>query len=48
MYPVELTIPMSKDLTDFGFTGLSSETEVISALSQTEGTALLVVNSLQE
>ena len=46
MYPVELTIPMAKDLTDFGFTGLSSETEVIQALEQQQGTALLVVNSV--
>jgi len=46
MYPVELTIPMAKDLTEFGFTGLSSETEVISALESSEGTALLVVNSV--
>lgn len=46
MYPVELTIPMAKDLTEFGFKGLSSEEEVISALENSEGTALLVVNSV--
>jgi len=46
MYPVELTIPMSKDLTDFGFTGLKSEEEVINAIEQSEGTSLLVVNSV--
>jgi len=46
MYPVELTIPMSKDLTDFGFTGLKSKEEVINAIEQSEGTSLLVVNSV--
>jgi|AntRauTorckE5430_2_1112549.scaffolds.fasta_scaffold00143_9 putative YphP/YqiW family bacilliredoxin len=46
MYPVELTIPMSKDLTAFGFTGLTNADEVNTALSATEGTALLVVNSV--
>ena len=37
---------MSKDLTDFGFTGLKSEEEVINAIEQSEGTSLLVVNSV--
>ena len=46
MYPVELTIPMSKDLTDFGFEGLTSPEQVNSKLSATEGTALVVVNSV--
>jgi putative YphP/YqiW family bacilliredoxin len=46
MYPVELTIPMAKDLTAHGFTGLTSAEEVNAALSATEGTALLVVNSV--
>lgn len=46
MYPVELTIPMAKDLTAFGFTGLTSAEEVNAALGATEGTALLVVNSV--
>lgn len=46
MYPIELTIPMAKDLTDFGFTGLSSEAEVINVLDNQSGTALLVVNSV--
>jgi len=46
MYPVELTIPMAKDLTDFGFTGLASESDVINAIEQSEGTSLLVVNSV--
>ncbi len=46
MYPVELTIPMSKDLTNFGFHSLTTPEEVDAALEQTEGTALLVVNSV--
>ena len=46
MYPVELTIPMAKDLTGFGFEGLSSSEAVNNALGKTEGTALLVVNSV--
>ena len=46
MYPVELTIPMAKDLTSFGFTSLTTADEVNEALGSTEGTALLVVNSV--
>lgn len=46
MYPVELTTPMAKDLTDFGFSSLSSETEVINVIENMEGTALIVVNSV--
>ncbi|WP_116108420.1 BrxA/BrxB family bacilliredoxin [Lewinella sp. IMCC34191] len=46
MYPVELTTPMSKDLTNFGFESLTTPEEVDTALSQEEGTALLVVNSV--
>ncbi|MBT8234136.1 MAG: BrxA/BrxB family bacilliredoxin [Saprospiraceae bacterium] len=46
MYPVELVTPMAKDLTDFGFTGISTKEEVDSILSQKEGTVLVVVNSV--
>ncbi len=46
MYPAELTIPMAKDLTAFGFTSLTSADDVNAALGATEGTALLVVNSV--
>lgn len=46
MYPIALTTPMSKDLTDFGFESLSTPAEVETALSTQEGTALLVVNSV--
>jgi len=46
MYPAELTLPMSKDLTDFNFSGLKTPEDVDNALSSKEGTALLVVNSV--
>ena len=46
MYPAHLVAPMSKDLTDFGFEGLTTPEEVISTLDQKEGTLLLVVNSV--
>ena len=46
MYPTELTLPMAKDLTEFGFSSLTNITEVDAALSKTEGTALVVVNSV--
>ena len=46
MYPVELTIPMAKDLTDFGFESLTSENQVVDVLEASKGTALLVVNSV--
>lgn len=46
MYPVELTIPMAKDLTDFGFESLTSPAEVKDILDSHEGTLLLVVNSV--
>ncbi len=46
MYPPELTAPIAKDLTDFGFAGLSHTSEVESILDQQQGTTLLVVNSV--
>ncbi|MGB1217551.1 MAG: BrxA/BrxB family bacilliredoxin [Saprospiraceae bacterium] len=46
MYPVELTTPMSKDLTDHGFEGLTSAEQVDEVLSSKEGTVLVVVNSV--
>jgi len=46
MYPIELVIPMSKDLTDFGFQGLSTSEEVDAILQNNAGTTLLVVNSV--
>jgi len=46
MYPVELTTPMAKDLTDFGFTSLQTSEEVDNVLTKNEGTTLVVVNSV--
>ncbi len=46
MYPAELTLPMSRELTDRGFTGLTSATQVNDALVDGQGTALVVVNSV--
>lgn len=46
MYPLELVTPMAKDLTDFGFEGLSTAEEVDTILGSKEGTVLLVVNSV--
>jgi putative YphP/YqiW family bacilliredoxin len=46
MYPIELTMPMAKELTEFGFESLTSAAEVEAALKNQEGTTLLVVNSV--
>lgn len=46
MYPVELTTPMAKDLTEFGFEGLQSIEAVDQIMTSKEGTTLLVVNSV--
>ena len=46
MYPTELTAPMTKDLTDFGFTDLTSGQEVEQFLNDESGTVLMVVNSV--
>lgn len=46
MYPAELTAPMARDLTAFGFESLHTPEQVEAALNQTSGTALLVVNSV--
>ena len=46
MYPVELTTPIAKDLTDFGFEGLTTPSDVSAVLDNTEGTVLMVVNSV--
>lgn len=45
-YPAELVAPFAKDLTDFGFESLKSESEVVEAIEQTKGTLLVVVNSV--
>ncbi len=46
MYPVELTMPMAKDLTDFGFSSLQTPADVEEKLAASSGTALVVVNSV--
>lgn len=45
MYPRELTIPMERDLTDFGFQALSTKDQVDAAM-KADGTFLLIVNSV--
>jgi putative YphP/YqiW family bacilliredoxin len=46
MYPIELTTPMARDLTAFGFESLQTAEEVENALADMKGSALLVVNSV--
>jgi len=46
MYPVELTTPMAKELTDFGFESFTTPSEVEEKIGSMEGTALVVVNSV--
>lgn len=46
MYPVELTKPMSKDLTDAGFEALTTPAAVTETLENSEGTVMVVVNSV--
>lgn len=45
MYPDEYVIPRKKDLTDFGFEGVTSEQEVESAI-KADGTTFVVLNSI--
>ena len=46
MYPPELVAPMSTDLTTAGFESLLTPEEVVAELENSNGTALLVVNSV--
>ncbi|MBL7779604.1 MAG: BrxA/BrxB family bacilliredoxin [Saprospiraceae bacterium] len=46
MYPIALTTPMAKDLTEYGFESLSTPTDVEQLFENQEGTALVVVNSV--
>lgn len=46
MYPLELVLPLAKDLTDFGFESLTTADEVKKVLDNKEGTVLVVVNSV--
>ena len=45
MYPIELVTPMAKELTEFGFKGLQTPTDVDDAMNL-EGTTMVVVNSV--
>jgi putative YphP/YqiW family bacilliredoxin len=46
MYPIALTIPMAKDLTDFGFESLPNADAVTHLMENQKGTALVVINSV--
>jgi len=46
MYPLELVLPMTRDLTSFGFEALTTPAEVDQVLTREGGTTLLVVNSV--
>ncbi len=46
MYPIQLTAPMAKELTDFGFEPLQNAESVAQVIENQEGTTLLVVNSV--
>ena len=46
MYPLELVAPMAKDLTDYGFEGLTTAEAVDALMENQEGTLLMVVNSV--
>lgn len=46
MYPVELTKPMARELTVYGFESLETPEAVVETLENQEGTVLLVVNSV--
>ncbi len=46
MYPIELTKPMARELTDFGFESLQTPDAVVETLESEDGTVLLVVNSV--
>lgn len=46
MYPQELVAPMKADLTQVGFEDLTTPADVDIALTQTNGTVLLVFNSV--
>ena len=46
MYPAELVQPMKDDLTNVGFTQLTNALEVDNMISNTQGTLLMVVNSV--
>lgn len=46
MYPKELVMPMKAELTEVGFEDLTTSESVQNAIKNTEGTLLLVINSV--
>ncbi len=46
MYPEQLVLPMKEDLTNAGFSQLTSASEVDNTIANSEGTLLVVVNSV--
>lgn len=46
MYPKELVMPMKEELTSVGFEDLTSADAVQNAIKNTDGTLLLVINSV--
>ncbi|GIV42328.1 MAG: hypothetical protein KatS3mg034_1638 [Vicingaceae bacterium] len=46
MYPEELVAPMRKELTDYGFIELTTPQQVDEIMKNTQGTLLIVVNSV--
>lgn len=46
MYPAQLVQPMKEDLTNVGFTQLTTADEVDSTIANSKGTLLMVVNSV--
>ena len=46
MYPEQLVAPMRTDLTSAGFTELKTPEEVDTQLKNSQGTTLLVINSV--
>ncbi|RMG84132.1 MAG: BrxA/BrxB family bacilliredoxin [Bacteroidetes bacterium] len=46
MYPPELTAPMAQQLNDYGFESLTTPERVTEVLENSEGTVLLVINSV--
>jgi len=46
MYPEEMVAPIRADLTDVGFTELTTSEEVVDHFEKINGTALLVINSI--
>ena len=46
MYPIEIVSPMTKELTDFGFESLKTPDDVDNIMKHSDGTSLVVVNSV--